>query len=278
MTLSRTFFTSLTAAAVSLAAACGGGDGNTKTVDPPLVCSDPGTGEQTWKLASLVLPTGEENPPIGFNLDDHNTQTEDDPVGCGHVDGPGGVDNQLGGLLGILGGFLGDEDLDAMIGEAIDSGDIDVTAVVTGYDGPGDDEVLISLFVNGEPVEGVQGICGGVNPNGDIIAALPSLPIAIPAIEIDDGVELDLTLDLANVRIEITNPSANNPAPSIIGGGVLWDDGDGNGLGPQIQPLVDDLLGDVDIGPIVEGFLDLGEPGACDSISLGVTATFSLDD
>jgi hypothetical protein len=269
MTFRRSFFTSFTAIALALAT-YGCGDGESGNIKTPLDCSDPGTGDQTWKLTALMLP--QDGEVVGFDLDDHNTQ-DGDTEGCGIPDLEGGADNMLGGLLSLVGSLAGEMDIDVLLDEAITDGSIDITAVVTGYDGPGDDVALISLFVNGEPVAAVQNVCVGVLPNGDIDAEISSLPIAIPDVDIN-GTPLSLTLDLSNVRLVITNPSVNNPASAVLGGGVLWDDGAGNGLGPAVEDLVADLIGDFDIGPLVANFLDLYHPN-CNSISLGVTAEFT---
>src|SRR5690606_38999211 len=139
------------------AAACG----ESTPKETPLVCDDPGTGDQTWKLTGLTLPAAGQ--VIGFDLDKHNTTSGDDAVGCGKVDLDGGVDNALGQLLASVGPLLGDTDLDAIIAESLSDGSIDVSMVVTGYDGPGDTQALVSLFVNGTAIDGVQDICVSVN-------------------------------------------------------------------------------------------------------------------
>jgi hypothetical protein len=277
MTLTRPFFTSIAAVAISLAAGCGS---ETTENKPPKfeipVCTDPGTGDQTWELTALNLPGKGE--VIGFDLDDHNTMDSDDPIGCGLVDDAGGIDNMLAGLLGLVTLVDSSLDVNALIAEAITAGDISITAVLTGYDGVGDDQALISLLINGEAVEGLQGICMAVNAAGDLVGYLPTLPLALPPFEIDAENSVELTLDLSDVRIKITNPSGNNPASAVIGGGVLWNDGEGNGLEAIVLELVESLAPTfVDVvSELASGFLDLGDPGDCDTISLGVGAEFTL--
>jgi hypothetical protein len=280
MTLTRPFFTSIAAVAISLAAAgCGDGNGNINKPDGGFeipVCNDPGTGDQTWNLTGLKLPGMGE--VIGFDLDNHYTANADDPIGCGQVDLAGGVDNMLAGLLGLVSLVDASLDVNALIDEAIADGSITLTAILTGYDGVGDDEALLSLLIDGMEVEGLQGVCMKVNAAGDLVGYLPSLPLALPAFEIDAETSVELTLDISDVRIEIANPSGNNPTTAVIGGGVLWNDGEGNGLEATVVELVTSLAPEFAdlVSEFALTFLDLGDPGDCDTISLGVEAEFTL--
>ncbi|MCI0635230.1 MAG: hypothetical protein L0206_15165, partial [Actinobacteria bacterium] len=66
--------------------------------------TDTGTGSDTGPISDeFVMDSvlyAEED--VGFDLDDWVTDDPDDPIGCGHIDGPDGIDNQLGPvMLGI---------------------------------------------------------------------------------------------------------------------------------------------------------------------------------
>jgi hypothetical protein len=243
--------------------------------DTTPACANAGTGTQTWNLTALRFPGPGE--VIGFDLDNHYTTSGDDPIGCGQVDLAGGVDNMLAGLLGLVSLVDASLDVNVLIEEAIADGSIRLTAILSGYDGVGDDEALISLLINDEPVDVLQGICMKVNAAGDLVGDFPSLPLALPTIPIDESTSVDLTLDVTDVRIVITNPSGNNVASAVIGGGVLWIDGEGNGLEATIVELVTALAPEFAdlVSEFALTFLDLGEPGACDTISLGVDAEFT---
>src|SRR5690606_9606648 len=240
-----------------------------------LTCKNPGSGDELWTLTALKLPGDGE--AIGFNLDNHNTVDEEE--GCGIQDLEGGIDNALGMLLGLAGNFSEDLDIQGIIDDAIANGDISIVATVTGYEGAGDDEVLLSLAVNGEKISALQDVCGRVSGNGDITVELSTLPLTIPEINIGEE-PVSLTLDLSNVRIVISAPGANTSTDAVIGGAVLFDDGQGGGLWTDLESLLGSL--DLPIEPeaikdIAAGLLDIRSSanGPCDSISLGATVEFS---
>jgi hypothetical protein len=234
-------------------------------------CASAGSGDQIWELTALNLPAMGE--VIGFDLDDHYTTDSEDPIGCGHSDLEGGVDNMLAGFLGLLTLFDADLDMNALVAEAIADGTISITVILTGYGGLGDDQALISLNINGVAVEGLQGICMAVNSAGDLVGYLPTLPLALPEISIDPELDpIALSLDLSNVRIRISNPSGNDPASAIIGGemdGEVFALAFAEWLGPELSEIADV------VSDLASSFLDLGDPGACDMASVGLGAEFA---
>lgn len=56
---------------------------------------DAGPTATEFVLASVLFGDLDD----GFDLDDHDTRDREDPVGCGHLDGEAGVDNQLGPVM-----------------------------------------------------------------------------------------------------------------------------------------------------------------------------------
>lgn len=246
----------------------------------PAACADPGEGEMYFRLTRLSLPGS--GPLIGFDLDDHHTVDPGDPIGCGIADELAecrpGVDNKLPAILRILrtaSSSFGQ--LQPIIDEALADGRIDLRVAVKGYDGVGDDEALITLYLNGEIVEGVEDHCVGVNSDGTIAARLDRLPITLPPIPVSDE-DVTLVLDLSRIKLLVAPPDEEGVSQALLGGAALWDDGEGRGLRGTAEELVERLLPSVlpTLPSIIKGLLDMGEPGNCDSISVGIEAAFSV--
>lgn len=259
-------------------------DGPAEPLDfnPPEECSAPGEGELYFRLSRLDLPGS--GPLVGFDLDDYHTDDREDPIGCGVpddiVDCRYGIDNKLPAILKILrtaSSSFGQ--LQGIIDEALEDGSIDLRAIVRGYDGKGDDEAHLTLYLNGELVEGVEDYCVGVNSDGAIAVRLDRLPIAIPPIPVS-GEDVHMLLDLSQIKLLVDPPNEEGVSRALLGGAALWDDGEGGGLKQTAISLVERLLPSVlpTLDSLMSGMLDMGEPGACNSISVGIEAGFSTMD
>lgn len=75
-------------------------------------------GPAEWVWDSMVVG----DATTGFDLDDHETLDADDPIGCGKIDGAGGVDNQMGPLLEDLAALVEDYDANEALATAIADG------------------------------------------------------------------------------------------------------------------------------------------------------------
>lgn len=71
----------------------GDGKGDVSNQDPT---DAPGGPERSFVATRIAIPS---DPGVGFDLDDHVTDGASDATGCGHADGPGGVDNRLARLI-----------------------------------------------------------------------------------------------------------------------------------------------------------------------------------
>lgn len=261
---------------------CPDGPAEPLVVNPPSTCSAAGNGETFFRLTALRLPGSSEI--VGFDLDDHHTNESDDPIGCGIADEIAdcryGVDNKLPSILRILRTASSSFNrLQDIIDEALDEGSIDLRVALRGYDGVGDDEALLTLYLNGEIAEGIEDHCVGVNPDGSIAARLDRLPIQIPPIPVS-GQDVSMRLDLSNIKLLITPPSEEGVAAALLGGAALWDDGEGGGLRTTAEALVERLLPSIlpTLPSIMTGLLDMGEPGDCNAISVGLNAEFTRMD
>jgi hypothetical protein len=212
---------------------------------------------------------------IGFDLEGHDTTSSDDPVGCGQIDQSGGVDNALAQLLNLLADLAPEElAFNEKIAAAIAGGSISLAVEMKGYDGPNDEFVVLSLSSGGKPVAGAQGLCVASNRDGSVRVGFPSLSLTIPDAYVDGMNTYPLTIAMTDVLLEIADPWATT-ASAVIGGHVLWNDGMGGGLYPDVHAIFDALVGGIDLNAIVGSILDLGPDGACDSFSLGMRATLS---
>ncbi|NLE48762.1 MAG: hypothetical protein GX614_10200 [Sandaracinaceae bacterium] len=296
----------LLALPLSLAVGCGDDDPNGEDppdpTDPGNGVPNPGTkvdlekhcsgGAEAWNLSRLVISG--EGVTYGFNLDKHVTgdnEAKTPATGCGIADGnPEGIDNSLAGLLDMVALLGSDEeeevDINAIIQEAIDSGSIEVIAYIRGYDPDGDnDEVELTLVINGYEYDELVNVKGTVE-GGKIVATLERLPLTLSGIELDLGeepVELNLTINIFDVKVEIDEPGNETSAEAMLGGGVQVA-GEG-GLQADLESLINDLgfgemideLGGLDT--LLELFLDHSSDGAsCDSLTVGASVTFTYNN
>lgn len=135
---------------------------------PPL--PDP-PGDRTLDYVLRIIRFGvEESPGItpGFDVDHHVTLSEDDPIGCRHVDataparfgGAPGVDNRFGPLLAQI-GELGAEDVDPLTVflQNIQGGSIlllvRIAHVAEGDAARNDGDVSVALFLGRVPGGGL---------------------------------------------------------------------------------------------------------------------------
>ena len=267
------------------------GDPNPGTkVDLEKHCSG---GAEAWNLSRLVISG--EGVTYGFNLDGHVTgdnEPKTPATGCGIADGnPEGIDNSLAGLLDMVALLGSDEeeeevDINAIIQEAIDSGSIEVIGYIRGYDPDGDnDEVELTLVINGYEYDELVNVKGTVE-GGKIVATLERLPLTLSGIELDLGeepVELNLTINIFDVKVEIDEPGNETSAEAMLGGGVQVA-GEG-GLKADLESLINDLgfgemideLGGLDT--LLDLFLDHSSDGAsCDSLTVGASVTFTYNN
>jgi hypothetical protein len=86
------------------------------------------------------------NEDDGFDLDGHVTADVEDPVGCGHVDGPDGIDNQLGPVMQDVDELL-DVDSEGLLAAAIHGGVLLMLFRLDGLDDRvNDDAVDVQVF------------------------------------------------------------------------------------------------------------------------------------
>jgi len=110
---------------------------------------DPSDGdEKVFVFDTLAI--GEQSD--GFDLDEHQTTSADDPTGCGKVDGPEGVDNQLGPLVdAIVEGADLDADPDALLLERIQDGSLLLlTRLLDLDDGTSDPRVPLYFYIGAD--------------------------------------------------------------------------------------------------------------------------------
>lgn len=264
----------------------GNGGGGTK-VDPEKHCRD---GAEAWDLTALLIES-DGDAPYGFNLDDHVTtsaDTEKTPsAGCGVDDkNAQGIDNAFAELLGLVGALGEDVDINEIIAGALAGGDIKVIAYIRGYEAGGaNDDIELTLIINDTEYESLVDVPAKLE-DGKIVATLDRLPLTLSGINLDIGdepVELNLTVNILDVRVEISEPGTDTTSVAILGGGVQV--GGEGGLQADIEKLIDELgFGELieEFGG-VEGlmgmFADLSSNGTdCDSLSLGAEVTFTYND
>lgn len=253
-----------------------GGGGGTDDVDaqvdegPPEGCADPSmAGEEAaidYLVTTVTIP---EDNTVGFDLDDAWTRSPRDTVGCGKIDGVGGIDNQLVALLSALSELLEGTDINTLIQEALADGTIEIVLEVSGYNGTGDDEcVAINVIANGEQANGAA--IGGVVVGGTLSGSIPTLPLTIP-FPGEEGadpipVEIDVTQTLVSVPLE--------GGTGTIAGAVAYQ---GN-LRDALEPVIGEISDSIDLATIdgiINPQLDYDTTGAnagtCDAVSLGLT-------
>lgn len=247
-----------------------------KMVDLRKHCRD---GAEAWRVSAFDI--GSE---YGFNLDAHVTvkgNAATPATGCGIADGNvAGIDNSFADLFG----FIADaDDINASIAEAIQRGDIEVMAYIRGYTpGGANDNIQLTLIINKMEYPQLVDVKAEL-VGGKIVATLDRLPLTLSGIELDLGeepVELNLTINIFDVKVEIDEPGNETSAEAMLGGAVQYY-GDG-GLSADLADLIAQMgldLGDIDIDDIFGGLLDISSNGAdCDMISLGAQLRFNYND
>jgi hypothetical protein len=217
---------------------------------------DPGPGVMLFRVDSLDLGTDADT---GFDLDGFDTRSLSDPVGCGIIDGEGGVDNRLQNLVSIGETF----------GFSIDSlllGDtIELFLEIRGYEGLDYDWVRADIISDGVIIaENAPGLV----QDGIVEIWFDELGLpASPAI----GGTFTLPLRLVRLRFDIDAPEATQ---ALLGGAIVWDDGTDTDLQSLVQTFIDAVGDSFPVGvvqTIIVSNLDiaLGGPGTpCDAISL----------
>lgn len=267
--------------------------------DPP--------GNMTYDYVVNALQIGQASPSNpdeapGFDLDDHNTTSEADPVGCGWADftaparfgGGAGVDNQLGPLLEMISSLGLDFDANGTIAENIAAGDLLLLIRVTGVGDLMNDGNVTVQFYLGElmpgttpMLDGMMRLSGGqtflVSPDsvmggsldmpriqfsGAVIAngrlrGGPSLfSLNVP---LGDMGSLDLDVQQAQVGFDITATALSN---GLVGGYVDVDD-----IVTALMNLMLDIMIPVEtVRSILEGQADIDGDGdtECEALSVGL--------
>ena len=259
-----------------------------KMVDLRKHCRD---NAEAWRVSAFDIES-----EYGFNLDAHVTvkgNAATPATGCGIADGnPEGIDNSLAGLLDMVALLLGsgeeeeEVDINAGIAEAIQRGDIEVMAYIRGYTpGGANDNIQLTLIINRveypELVDVEAELVGG-----KIIATLDRLPLPLSGVELNTGgtpTNLNLTINILDVRLEIAEPGTEASSLAILGGGVRV--GGDAGIQDDIEKLIDDLgfrevIAEIGgVANLMAAFSDLSSNGRdCDMLSLGAQLRFAYND
>jgi len=226
-------------------------------------------------------------PEVGFDLDEHTTTDRDDPVGCGHVDGPGGVDNKLSPLVdGIVQGAGLEQDPNALLLESIQSGSLLLLSRLVDVDDGTNDPLVPLYFYIGEDADAdAANNLGGsghflVNPSsldgaglddalirfdeGSLSGSMFDTPPSIFRITVpldDQGLELDLAIQRAQI---VFHYSDSGLTEGVVGGYVANE--------AILQALQNLDLGDVEI-PVQLVRTVLAAQADIDAIPEGPTET-----
>lgn len=219
---------------------------------------DAGSGTMLYEVRSLDIDTDSDT---GFDLDGFDTRSVNDPIGCGLLDGEGGVDNRLQNLNEIASTF-GFDLASLLLGT-----EFDLSIEIRGYEGLPEDWVRADIYSGeGLVVENAPGLA--VDGIVEIHFEELMLPVS-PAF----GGPIALPLRLVRLRFDLDEPSSTE---ALLGGAIVWDDGTDEDLESLVQLFID-LLGDSSSFPVgvirtlITSNLDiaLGGLGApCDAISL----------
>jgi hypothetical protein len=265
------------------------------------VCAQSGEIESAVVTRATFARQLDDDTAEGLNLDGYVTE-EGDVAGCfkGDFVGPNGepgIDNQLATLLPLIEGFVGTENIDALLEGAIANGQLLIMVSLTGVDdvwqddcvdvrvGAGlgapfldtegsyvpyqtfafDDEKPPSELLNGRIVDGV------------VVAGPGKLVLPVNILD----ARFDLDLRSAGVSLRITDDPIGGglSLKGVVGGGILVDDF--NGIITSLN-IGDDVMGAV--VPLVAGLADLGEDadGVCQRVSAALkfesTQAFLLEN
>lgn len=246
---------------------------------PAPSCAIGGAESFRFKLSRIEIPS--TSALVGFNLDCYHT-TAEDRYGCRKTDGPGGIDNSLAALARTFKSVAG-IDLNAPIAEGIEDGSTALTIVVSGYDGEGDDDCVTVRFLDEDDQQIVPPTTAIIREEGDkrrLIVAFASLPLSFP-VKIYSGIH-KMPVLMRNVRIELPIASDGSGIKNgVLGGSVVWETADGDGLSHIIRDLINSLdsvsIDFETVAPIVMGMLDLhvpainDDPNSCSAISVGLS-------
>lgn len=228
--------------------------------------------------------------PVGFDLDGQNTTesaAEKLPEnGCGVADAPGGIDNQLGAVLGLLALF--NLDVEGSINELVGDSLNFATSVRHTDDG-----MRLDFGVNGEPVvEDLEltEVGEGIYEGSSDLVVLDLRDLHLTDIEPEEGdpgddeepgptipVYVDLRLTLNEARIQVDT----NTGAILLGGTVVYGDEESGEetLRPSIAAIIDGLIeagADLPVGMTVidslfMGAADMALDGEnCVDLSLGL--------
>ena len=242
---------------------------------PAASCEAGGEENFRFRLNRIDIPS--TSNLVGFNLDCFDT-TAQNRYGCRKADGPGGIDNALASLTNTL-KVAASIDLNESIGDGVADGSIALTLVVSGYEGEGSDDCVTVNLVDEDNValitEPVTGIIREEGGKLLLIVALDVLPLSIPF------QDESLDLQISNTRLEF--PIAADGSgfeDGVLGGSVVWDDGQGGGLAGIVKGLLESLdsvnLTFEEAAPLIRSMLDLHvssvneDPNSCSAISLGL--------
>ena len=184
---------------------------------------------------------------------------------CFDFDGDGQVDNGVGGLLGTLGSFLGDVDVDGSLAEAIADGSVTILLEADGVDD----------LVNDDSVD-VRGYVGYYTDEGEVFVQPGSFnPDGTPLVYFEDGVieegvavmgpaDFQTSLPLAgfNLSLEVKDARGQTEV-SVSEDGDNFDMTDGK------------LGGLIPFGDIVTTLNMVA--GACECLDLNGGPMFDLD-
>ena len=239
---------------------------------------------ESFALSQPSADDPDVNVPVGFDLDGHVTEeaSDDDAHpdnGCNQVDAPGGIDNALGGVLGLLALF--DLDVESSIADLIGNSLVVETRIQT-IEGV----QTLDIFVNGEiaaeALEVTENADGMLEASTDVfVLAIENLHLRDVVDEDDETivtpVYVDIRLTLNNARFQV-DPVAG----SVLVGGVLIYGDDESGeeafrpnVGNILQALEDAGVAlSVDL-PAVDGifgmFADMALDGeTCQDLSFGM--------
>jgi hypothetical protein len=182
---------------------------------------DPGPGTLTLRLHSLDVGT---TASTGYDLDGFDTRSVNDPVGCGILDGEGGVDNRLQALVAIASTIAPQYDIQALLF----GNDFELFLDVRGHE----DGEWVRVDVRTESELLAEDAPGLIGDDGvlEIYVEGLALPVSTFAGK--------FTLPLRLVRLRFQLESAE-PEQGLLGGAMVWDDGSENDLESIIQALVD---------------------------------------
>lgn len=226
---------------------------------------------------------------FGFDLDAHNTTVGSDATpatGCGIEDGLHGIDNSFAALWDRLADEDAALDFNSAVTDALHDGSFEIMAYIRGYEeGRANDNIELTLIINRVEYPELVDVEAEL-ADGKIIATLDRLPLPLSGVELNTGgtpTNLNLTINILDVRLEIAEPGTEASSLAILGGGVRV--GGDAGIQDDIEKLIDDLgfrevIAEIGgVANLMAAFSDLSSNGRdCDMISLGAQLRFNYND